>query len=187
MPMPRHRRHVRAAFTLVETMVVGGILMSIALVLTLWLNGVSDLWWTSTTFSYSRTSAQLAVNRMVVELRSTTRTAIGTTPVSVAAGNQSMTFYLPAVGVINATGDLAWDPTQIVYTYVPAVGQLQRIRNGQMTVLANKVTNVRFDDIGTDASLGADELRVQLTQQMRTPGGRTLPANVVNEIVRLRN
>jgi len=169
-------------------MVVSGILMSIALVLTLWLNGVSDLWWTSTTFSYSRTSAQLAVNRMVVELRSTTRTTTGIPPVVVAAGNQSLTFYLPAAGVVDATGNLVWDAANpIQYAYVAAQQQLQRVQGVQTVVLANNVTTARFDDVSTDASLGANELRVQLTQQMRTPGGRTLPTVTVNEIVRLRN
>jgi hypothetical protein len=180
---------MRRAFTLVETMIVGGLLTSISVVLAIWLTGVSDLWWTSTTSSHSRTSAQLAVNRVVAELRSGTRAGAGSPPnVLIAAGNQSVTFYLPAAGVVDAIGNLVWDTANpIQYVYVPAQQQLQRIQSGQTVVLATNVTNVRFDDATTDVSLGANELRVQITQQMQTPGGRTLPAVTVNEIVRLRN
>ncbi len=189
MPIPRPAAPPRRGFTLVEAVVVGGILMSIGLMLALWLIGVSDLWWTSTTLSDSRMSAQLAVSRVVAELRSATRAGAGSPPnVLVAAGNQSATFYLPAAGVVDANGNLVWNAANpIQYAYVPAQRQLQRVQGGQTVILANKVTSVRFDDSTTDASLGANELRVQLTQQMTTPHGRTLPAVAVNEVVRLRN
>ncbi|MBI3320947.1 MAG: hypothetical protein HYZ91_01615 [Candidatus Omnitrophica bacterium] len=179
----------RAGFTLVETLIVGSLLMSISVVLAVWLTGVSDLWWTSSTFSHSQTSVQLAVSRVVAELRSATSSGVSSPPnILIAAGNASMTFYLPAAGVVDANGNLVWDVANpIQYVYVPAQQQLQRLQGGQTVVLATQVTAIRFDDITTDVSLSANELRVQLTQQMTTPGGRTLPAVTVNEIVRLRN
>ena len=194
-PSPEPRAPSQAGFTLVETMVAGGILLSMSLIAMLWLTGVSDLWWTTSTQSEVRTRSQQAVNRMVSELRSATRTAAASPPNAVIPGaplNTSMTFYLPADLdlnglIIDAAGNTEWNAAApIQYLFVPAQQQLVRIQGGQQTVLANDVTAATFDDRTTVPTLGNNEVRVTLTVQRTTPQRRTVLATAA-EIVKLRN
>ena len=176
-------------------MVAGGILVSMSLIAMLWLTGVSDLWWTTGTQSEVRIRSQQAVNRIVSELRSATRTAPASPPNAVipaAPGNTTMTFYLPKDIdlnglIIDANGNTEWDVgAPVQYTYAPAQRQLLRTQNGQQTVMASDVSAAAFDDRTTLAALGANEVRVSLTVQRTTPQGRTVLASS-SEIVKLRN
>jgi hypothetical protein len=176
-------------------MVAGSILLSMSLIAMLWLTGVSDLWWTTTTQSEVRTRSQQAVNRLVSELRSATRIAAGSPPNAVipaAPGNTTMTFYLPGDLdlnglIIDAAGNTEWDAAApIQYVFVPAQQQLIRIQGAQQTVIANNVTAAAFDDRNTLATLANNEVQVSLTVQRTTPQRRTVSATSV-EIVKLRN
>jgi type II secretory pathway pseudopilin PulG len=183
-------------FTLVETMVAGTILLSLGLVAVLWLNGVSDLWWTSNTQADARAAAHQAVNRMAADIRSGTRAAAGSPPnlsIPAAPGNTAITFYLPADGLLDSNttiiddiGDIEWDFNPIQYVYVPAQARLQRVQGGTTTVIANDVLGVLFDDVTTDATLHLDEVKITLTLQKTTPQRRTVSATST-EVVKLRN
>ena len=195
MPLNIIRIRRRTGFTLVETMVAGGLLVSISLMAVLWLTGLSDLWWTSTTQSNVRMVSQMAVNRMVSELRSGTRTTGAASPpwaaIPAAPNNTSVTFYLPADVdgdglIINATGDTEWNAAPVQYVYVPAQRQLLRIQGASQIVLANDVTAATFQDRTMDATLSSNEIRVSLTLQRTTPQQRPVAATSV-EIVKLRN
>lgn len=185
----------QSGFTLVETMVAGGIFVSMSLIAVLWLTGTSDLWWTATTQNHIRSNAQQSLSRMVVELRSATRAAAGSPPNAVipaTPGNTTMTFYLPTDAdnngtIIDAIGNIEWDmANSIQYVYVPASRQIQRIRNGQTIILANDVTAVAFDALNTDATLLPNDVRIAMTMQKTTPRGRPVFA-ASTVVVRLRN
>ncbi|OGX38920.1 MAG: hypothetical protein A3C53_02305 [Omnitrophica WOR_2 bacterium RIFCSPHIGHO2_02_FULL_68_15] len=176
-------------------MVTGSILLSMSLIAMLWLTGVSDLWWTTTTQGEVRTRSQQTVNRIVSELRSATRatqTAPPNATIPAPPANTSVTFFLPADLdlnglIIDAAGNTEWDVAfPVQYVFVPAQQQLLRIQGGQQTVMANDVTAAAFDDRGTLATLSNNEIRVSLTVQRTTPQRRTVSATSV-EIVKLRN
>lgn len=182
-------------FTLVETMVAGTLLVSLSLIATLWLTGVSDLWWTTTTQSDVRSTTQQALSRMVSELRSATRTAAGSPPNAVipaAPGNTTLTFYLPADLdnnglIIDALGNTEWNAaTPVQYAYVPAQRRLIRTQAGQQVILATDVTAVAFEDASLNPTLYPNEVKITLTLQRLTPQRRTVSATAA-EIVKLRN
>lgn len=191
--MTRHRD----GFTFVETMVAGTIFLSMSLIATLWLTGVSDVWWTTNTQSHVRQQTHQAVARMADELRLATRTAAASPPnltVPAVPNNTSMTFYLPAdtndanTTIVDAIGEIEWPnpAVPIQYVYVPASRQVQRVQGGQITVLATDVQAARFDDVTTDPTLSLDEVRISLTVQRVTPQQRTVTATST-EIIRARN
>ena len=192
------REETVPGFTLVETMVAGTILLSMSLVAMLWLNGASDLWWMTTTQSDIRTNTQHALNRVVSELRSATRTAAASPPnaaIPARPGNTTMTFYLPAdldpldgnTTIVDAIGNIEWNLNNpIRYTYLPATRQLVRTEGAQQSILSNDVSSVAFEDSAIDPALMANEIRVALTLQKRTPQRRSVQATVT-EIVKLRN
>ena len=177
-------------------MVAGGIMVSMSLIAMLWLTGVSDLWWTTTTQSDVRMLSQMAVNRMINELRSATVTSGAASPprvaIPAAPNNTSLTFYLPADVdgnglIVDANGNTEWDVnTPIQYVFVPAQNQLLRVQGAQQVVLANNVTAAAFQNRAMDATLGTNEIRMSLTLQRTTPQRRTITATAV-EIVKLRN
>lgn len=177
-------------------MVAGGILVSMSLIAMLWLTGLSDLYWTSTTQSDVRMLSQMSVNRMLNELRSGTRTSGTVSPpraaIPAAPNNTSVTFYLPVDVdgdglIINATGDTEWNVnTPVQFVYVPAQRQLVRVQGAAQTVLANDVLAATFQDQTMDATLSNNEIRVSLTVQRITPQRRPVSATSV-EIVKLRN
>jgi len=190
-----HSTDQSQGFTLVETMVAGTLLVSLSLIATLWLTGVSDLWWTTTTQSDVRTATQQALSRMLSELRSATRTAAGSPPNAVipaAPGNTTLTFYLPADVdgnglIIDALGNTEWNvATPVQYAYVPAQRRLVRIQAGQQVVLATDVTAVAFEDASLNPALYQNEVKITLTLQRVTPQRRTVSATAA-EIVKLRN
>lgn len=190
-----HRADQSQGFTLVETVVASGILLSLSLIATLWLTGVSDLWWTTTTQSDVRTATQQALSRVVSELRSATRTAAGSPPNAVipaAPGNTTLTFYLPADVdgnglIIDAAGNTEWNvAAPVQYAYVPAQQRLIRSWAGQQVILATDVTAVAFEDAGLNPTLYQNEVKVTLTLQRVTPQRRTVSATAA-EIVKLRN
>jgi len=190
-----HSTDQSQGFTLVETMVAGTLLVSLGLIATLWLTGVSDLWWTTTTQSDVRTATQQALSRMLSELRSATRTAAGSPPNAVipaAPGNTTLTFYLPADVdgnglIIDALGNTEWNvATPVQYAYVPAQRRLVRIQAGQQVVLATDVTAVAFEDASLNPALYQNEVKITLTLQRVTPQRRTVSATAA-EIVKLRN
>ena len=195
MSTPRHRSGHARGFTIVETLVVSGLLGSIALIAAVSIAGTSDLWATASTQNQVRTVAQLATRRMVDELRNATRAAAGSPPnlaIPALPNNTGITFYVPrdldGDGLItDANGLTEWDNANpIQYTRNVAQQQLIRTRAGVQQVLANGVTDVRFDDITMDGTLGSNELRVRVTIQAPTSNRRTL-TSASNEIVRLRN
>ena len=190
-----HSTDQSQGFTLVETMVAGTLLVSLSLIATLWLTGVSDLWWTTTTQSDVRTATQQALSRMLSELRSATRTAAGSPPNAVipaAPGNTTLTFYLPADVdgnglIIDALGNTEWNvATPVQYAYVPAQRRLVRTQAGQQVVLATDVTAVAFEDASLNPALYQNEVKITLTLQRVTPQRRTVSATAA-EIVKLRN
>ncbi len=192
--MPRRWVTTRG-FTLVETMVASGILLSMGLITVLWLTGTSSLWWTSTTQAQVRSDVQQSISRMAAELRSATRTAAGSPPnavVPAAPGNTTVTFYLPADAdgdgtIVDAIGNTEWDAANAIqYNYVAASRQIQRVRAGQTTILANDVTSVTFNALNTDATLSPNEMRMTMTMQKTTPHGRTVSATSI-ATVKLRN
>lgn len=184
--------------TLIETLIVGGLFASVSLIMTLWLNGVSDLWWTSSTQAQARTHIQQSMSRMLKELRGTTRSvATGGTPLLIPSSpnNTQVTFYLPKDldgngTILNAQGGIEWDNASaakaVQYTYDAAARQVKRIQGGQQQVLTNGVTDVRFEDRTIDATLASDEVRIRMSVQFTTPRGRFLQASA-NQVVKLRN
>ena len=182
-------------FTLVEVMVAGTILSAIGLLVGLWLSGISNLWWTSTTKSQASTTVQQALTRMTSELKAATRTGSPTAPgisIPAAPNNTSLTFYLPTDldgdgTIIDASGNTEWDTANpIQYTYDAPSQQLRRVRAGQTILLATNVTSVRFDDATTNATLLSNEVQITLTLQPSVPQGRITPTTST-ETVKLRN
>lgn len=189
---PRPGRN-RQGFTLVEMLVVGGVLGSLTLMLTMWMADTTSLWSAASAQNHVRTTVQMATNRMVEELRNATLAWAGSPPnLAVPAGNTSVTLYLPVDAdgngsIVNAAGVTEWDNANPVqYAFDTAQQRLTRTRGGVVQVLATNVTAARFDTSATDATLGVNELRVRLTIQLPASSGRILTA-ASNEIVRLRN
>ena len=176
-------------------MVAGAILVSIGLLVVRWLTGVSELWWTATTQSETRTAVQQAVSRMTSELKAATRTGSPTPPaisIPAAPNNTQVTFYLPTDvdgdgTIVDASGNTEWDAANsIQYVYDAPSKQLRRVRGAQTVILAHDVTSATFNDVSIDASLFANELKITLTLQTTTPQHHTLSATST-EIVKLRN
>lgn len=190
-------RQTERGFTMVETMVAGGLLLSMSLAASLWLTGASDLWWTTTIQSQVRTDAQQALNRMVSELRSGTRLAGANPPapsirIPAAPDNTSITFYLPTDLdlnglIVDAVGNTEWDTANpIQYISQPATGRFLRVQGAAQVVLANDVSSVTFEDQAINPTLYANEVKITLTLQRTTPGRRVVSATAI-EIVKLRN
>jgi hypothetical protein len=176
-------------------MVAAGIFVSISLVATLWLTGLSDLWQTSSTQSDLRVTTQQVMNRMVSELRSATRTAAASPPnivIPAAPNNTTLTFYLPTDingngTIVDAIGNIEWDLVNpIQYVYVPAQRRLERQRGADTIVLANDVQSVTFEHAGINPALYQNEVRISLQLQRTTPQRRVL-SGTSTEIVKLRN
>ena len=190
------RRPTRAhGFTLVETMVAGTIMLSMSLIAALWLTGMSDLWWTTTVQSQLRTESQQVMNRLLTELRSATRTALGSPPnaaIPAVPNNTSMTFYLPRDldnngTIIDINGNTVWDvANDVQYVYDAGQRQLLRVQAGNTVVLARDVNAVTFEHSGINPALRPNEVKITLTVQKMTPQRRTVAATAV-EIVKLRN
>ena len=194
----------RRGFTLVETMVAGSILLSLSLLAMMWINGVSDMWWTVSTQAQVREDLRQAMSRMIRELRMGTRSAAGSPPNAVIPApptNTRMELYLPAdldpgdgnTTIVDAIGNIEWsllppanNPTRVQYVFDAPSRQLQRLQGGQTVVLANDVATVAFADASIDAALRPDEIRITMTVQRLTPMRRPL-ASTSSEIVRLRN
>ena len=183
-------RMTKSGFTLVETIVAGGLLVSMSLIAMLWLTGTSTLWWTSTTQAQVRSDMQQSMSRMTAELRSATRSAAGSPPNAVipaAPGNTTITFYLPTGTIVDAIGNIDWDlANAIQYNYAAASQQIQRVRAGQTVILANNVTSATFDALNTNATLLPNEVRITMTMQKPTPQGRTVSSTSI-VTVKLRN
>lgn len=185
----------RGGFTLVETMVVSAILVSMSLIITLWLNGVSDLWWTTSVQSQMRTFAQQGVNRVIAEIRTGTRTGAASPPNAVipaAPDNTSITFYVPADldangTVIDAFGNIEWNTAEpVTIAFNAAERRLERTQDGATIILTNDVQACTFEDMTINAALNPNEVRINLTLQRTTPLRRVLTANAA-EVVKLRN
>ncbi len=195
MPDPRAPRR---GFTLIETMVAGTLFISLALMVMIWMTGLSDLWWTTTTQAEMRMNSQLAMNRLVNELRTGTRTMGGSPPNAVipaAPGNTTVTFYLPAdldaadgnTTIIDAIGNIEWDNANAIqYVYDAPSRQLRRVQGANTVILANDVQSVTFEDAVINPALSQNEMRITLALQRLTPQRRTLTATTI-EIVKLRN
>lgn len=184
------------AFTLVETMIAGGLLLAIGSMVLLWLLGASDFWWTSSTQSQLRLNTQQTISRVLSDLRNATRATPGTPPsvsIPAAPGNTTITFYLPTDldgngSIIDANGAIEWDlANSLQYSFWPPPhAQLRRIQGAQQVVVANDVTNVQFADRSIDGSLASNEVKITLTLTRTTPQQRTVTATST-AIVKLRN
>lgn len=201
MMMSTQRR--QQGTTLVEILVAGGMLLSLGMITVLWLSGVTDLWWTSSTQSALRSTTEMAVNRMSAELRSATRTAAGSPPNAVVVSLSHVRFYLPIDtdgngSIVDAQGNIEWSPPcspppcapgapmPIDYQYDAPSRQLRRLQNSQTQVIADHVTSVTFTDRNADASLKSNEVKIALMLSATTPQRRTV-SSATTEIVRLRN
>ncbi|MBI2094350.1 MAG: prepilin-type N-terminal cleavage/methylation domain-containing protein [Candidatus Omnitrophica bacterium] len=182
-------------FTLIEMLIVSILFISFSLLATLWFTNVSALWWTATTQSSVRTDLNLSMDRVAAELRSATRSAVGSPPnlaIPAPPGNATMTFYLPidldANGtIVDVAGNTEWDTLNPVqYQYNQATGQLLRLVGLQQTVLAQDLIAVTFADAVVDPSLRANEVRLSMTMERRTPQRRDVMSSA-SRIVRLRN
>ena len=189
------RLRTRAGFTLVETMVTGGLLLSTSLIITLWMNGASELWWVTATQSDVRMKAQQGVQRISDELRSGTRTAPASPPNAVipaAPNNTQVTFYLPADldangTVVDAIGQTEWGVlSPIVYAYDANTRRILRTQNGTTTQIVQDVQAATFEDRTINNTLNTDEIRITITVQRLTPQRRSLQSTTV-ETVQLRN
>ncbi len=189
------RARRQAGLTFFEYAVAGTLLAVAGSLLLEFLIRQSDLLHMAETQSDVRSRAHLALEAMMTELRHATRAGGGSPPnvsIPAAPSNTSVTFYLPADLdgnglIINAAGALEWDAlAPVQYQYVPAARQLRRVSGAATRVLANDVELVEFRDQTLDASLGADEVRIQLTLRRVTPRGRVIAATD-GAIVKLRN
>ncbi len=192
--MTRHES-TSDAFTLIETLMAGSILIVIAALAVLWLNSTFDFSVTTTAQSHARETVQLTIARMAAELKSATRTGVPNPPalsIPPVPNNTQVTFYVPADldgngTVIDVNGNIEWNVAQPVqYVYDAPSQQLRRIQNGQTTILTAGVTAARFDDVTTDATLLTNEVKITLTLQVLTPRGRTVSATSI-ERVKVRN
>jgi len=186
----------RRGFTLLEVMISMTIfLIVVGLLLGSLTNGM-DFWEFSVTSSDLQSNGQHAMNMMTKELRNATRTQGMTPPDAGVLGtppnNKGMLFYLPTDidgnGTITdaVTGDTEWDPNLIQYDYDNVNLQLLRNTMGTQKVLANYVTDVRFNDWNTDLSLFREEIKITLQMQRNTSKGRTVTASFIST-VKLRN
>ena len=182
--------------TMLEMMIASLIFLMIVGSLFGALINAMDYWEFSVVTSDLQSNGQLAMNLMIKELRSATRTAGSTPPDAGVLGtppnNQGMLFYLPGdidgdgTIVDVATGDTEWLPNIVQYLYDPAKQQIVRTTMGTQKVLANNVTDIHFDDWNTDVSLFRDEIKITLELRKSTSKGRPVVYSAVST-VKLRN
>ncbi|MBI4598159.1 MAG: hypothetical protein HY737_07165 [Candidatus Omnitrophica bacterium] len=181
----RHGNGGNRGFTLLETLLAGSLLLSVTLMGFLWLTNAIDLWSTTSLQSAARSDAQLAMSRMVNELRQGTRTAAGIPPNADIIAADHVRFSLPADNdgngkIVDAIGAIEWGIVPVEYQWDAASQQLRRAQGAQTQVLASGVSSVAF------AAVNTSELQLTLTLQRRTSRGRQLSASAT-EIVKLRN
>ncbi len=189
------RRNQQTGLTLTELLVAGGVVaIGSFIMLSFLLNQINFLE-VSGASTEVRSWTQLAVNTVRQEVRHATRTAAGSPPnisIPAAPNNTNVTFYVATDQdgngtITDAAGTIEWDVANpIQYLYVPASRQLVRIAGGLTRVVANNVTEARFEDQTMDASLQNDELKVRLTLESTTPHQRTVSATTTT-IITLRN
>ncbi len=188
--MPRRPR----GLTLMELVVLTSLVAVGTSVFMEFLMRHADLLDYSTHQADLRTHAQMAVEEMLKELRHATRVGAGSPPnasIPAPPGNTQIAFSLPADldgngMIVDALGAVEWDVANpIRYQYVAASRQLTRVAGATSRVLAQDVASVTFQDQTMDGSLGANEVRAQVTLQ-RTSRGRTITA-ASSGIVQLRN
>ena len=189
------RRAAQQGLTLVEMLVTTLVYPAIALMA---LQMLATKWDAMTFAMFQgdvRTHAHLAVTEMAKELRMGARLPGEVAPsinVPTAPGNTSVTFFVPTDvdgtnGVLDVLGQMEWDTTNpITYQYDAALRQVLRTEGGATRVIANDVTAVAFQDQAIDAGLQADEVRIVMTVQRVTPGGRAARADIA-AIVTARN
>lgn len=189
------RRQQQTGLGLVEFLVASGIVAVGSFMLLGFLLNQVDFLETSGASTEVRSWAQLAVNTVGQEVRHATRTGAGSPPnisIPAAPNNTSVTLYVATDQdgngtITDAAGNIEWDGANpIQYLYVPAGRQLVRIEGGLTRVVANNVTDARFEDQTMDVSLKDDELKMRLTLERTTLHQRTVSATTTT-IIKLRN
>ncbi len=194
---PAQRRGSRKSggFTLMEMMVVIGILSVVGGLALQLLSQMSDFWDVASVRTDLRTTAQTAANLITHDLVNATRKGAGSPPnlvIPAPPANTSFQCYAPADLdgnglIIDGTGNLEWDMiTPVQFQYVAASRQVRRIVGAGNQVVAQDVQSATFDDQSTDPTLYADEVRIRLTLQRTTPRQRTVTVSS-STIVKLRN
>ncbi len=186
-------------FTLVEIVVALGIFIVIsAMTASFFIQG-AGLWSVIIDQSDLRSVARNAMNYMTQELQKATRTTSGTPSpnlsVPAAPDNNAISFYLPKDSdddgnelIIDDVGITEWDTdTLIQYQYASGSKQLRRLENGDnITIVANNVALIEFEDNSIDSGLYDNELRIILTLERLTPQQRTV-STTLTSLLKLRN
>jgi prepilin-type N-terminal cleavage/methylation domain-containing protein len=187
------RAHARAGFTLPEVMIASFMLAGASVVTLKFLTTESDQFEVAMTQADVNVATEQAVDAMVRELRSATRKTGASPPDALLLSPTQLRFFLPVDADGNgnittaATGAIEWDAaTPVIYQLDAATGRLVRTAGAATRTLALNVTSVLFTDQTTDASLGPNEIRVQLTIQRVTPHGRPVGATL-SGVARLVN
>jgi type II secretory pathway pseudopilin PulG len=195
MRSARKQRDIQA-LTLVEVLIASGIFIVIlGIIYAIHLSGM-DIWETGRTQADLQARARLALNNMVSELRSATRSsAQAPSPnlfIPASPNNDEVTFCLPrdldGDGLItDENGDIEWETgNPVQYQYIPAQNEIRRLDNAGATILARNVADVRFFDINIDPTLAIDEVRMILTLNKATLKRRNITITL-STIAALRN
>ena len=186
----------KRGFTLVEALVASSIfLVILSIMYGIYASGL-DIWGTGRYKAELQAAARLALERMVSELRQTTRTSTQNPSPNLTIpsvpNNKQVLFYLPQDKngdgyITDANGNVEWDTnSQIRYRYVPGQKELRRDVGGEHIVLAQDVLDVQFFDITVDPTLAIDEVRINLTLEKMTPRQRRISVTL-SSVVALRN
>lgn len=191
----KHLKRSRG-FTLIEVLIASSIsIITISMIYMIFAAG-NDLWETKRYQADLQAQGRLAMNRMVAELRQTTRTsAQNPSPdlkIPSKPNNKDVSFYLPidkdGNGLItDVDGNIEWETNnKIQYHYIPGQKQLVRLEKGDKTTLANDVSDVQFIDNSIDGKLYLNEVKIVLTLFITTPRQRTISMTFTS-VVKVRN
>jgi len=175
-------------YTLVEILVATGILVVVTFIMSVSLLQGNRLQRSADIHSELQLTGMRVMDLMVAELRTATRLATVSPPnIYIYPEGKVIAFYLPVQGVVDSSGNTAWDTgSPVEYQFVPDKNQLCRIQGGNSRILANNVSAVSFDDISTDTSLHINEVKIQLSLEKVVYQGTNASASFV-AAVKLRN
>ncbi|MCX5703054.1 MAG: type II secretion system protein [Candidatus Omnitrophica bacterium] len=189
-------RKKQQGFTLVEVLLSAGISAIIStIILGLVIQG-SNIWQSVTSQSDLRSVARNALNYMSQELRNTTRASTENPSPNIAipskTNNRSIDFYLPLDiddngFIVDVLGKTEWDKSnKIQYQYIPGLKQLRRLEKGHQHIIANEVSDIRFEDNSINSALKNNELRITLNLS-RSISGQKEVSEALTAVVKLRN
>ena len=192
-----NKRSIRSGFVLTELLIATGIFLAIAAVVYgTYIQGM-DISNTTQIEAELNSQAKNALTRMVEELRSATRTsAQNPSPnanIVTGPNQRAIHFNLPADedddGLLtDEDGVIEWDTNnQIKFEFIRGQRDLRRHEKGDSVVFAEEVSDVEFDDVTTDSSLGITEIRITLTLSRDAANLRNPIAVTRTAVVSLRN